>query len=71
MVHHYDAHEAITQLGWINESIQKSGRSTRLRIVEFIENGDQAYTLGKLENKAYWVVKNQFGEICILKLWRM
>ena len=55
--HHYDAHESISHLGWINENTQKSGRSTLLQIVEFIEKGDQAYTLDKYGNKAYLIVK--------------
>lgn len=41
---HYNQHEAIESLGWINESTNETGHSTRLEVVEFIEkkNG-QAY----------------------------
>lgn len=54
---HHDPHEAITYLGWINESNNKSGKSTRLKIVEFIEKGNNAYTKDSYGNIAYLIVR--------------
>lgn len=41
---HYNPHEAIELLGWIDESTNKTGLSTRLEMVDFIDNRKgQAY----------------------------
>ena len=59
---HYDPHEAITHLGWINESTNSAGKSTRQEIVDFIENGNTAYTKDTQGNIAYLVVRiSRFG----------
>lgn len=54
---HYDAHEGITHLGWVNESDNKSGKSTRAEMVKFVEGGGKAYTKDSLGNVAYLVVR--------------
>jgi len=53
---HYDPHEAITDLGWLNESTNEVGKSTRLQIVKFIEDGNQAY-VKDYGGKVYLVVR--------------
>lgn len=55
--HHYDPHEAITHLGWINEADGKTGKSTLAEMVSYLEKGNQAYvkaTSGAIE---YLVVR--------------
>lgn len=54
---HYDSHEAITNLGWVNELNQKTGKATRAEMVKFIEGGNQAYTKDRFGNVAYLVVR--------------
>lgn len=54
---HYDSHEAISHLGWVDESNQKTGKSTRVEMVKFIEGGGQAYTKDSFGNVAYLVVR--------------
>ena len=54
---HYDRHEAITHLGWINESTNATGKSTRDEMVKFLEGGNSAYTKDNLSNVAYLVVR--------------
>lgn len=59
--HHYDAHEAITHLGWINESDGKTGKSTRADMVKFLEDGNKAYTKDSAGNVAYLKVFSRSG----------
>jgi hypothetical protein len=54
---HYDRHEAIQSLGWINEQTRASGISTRLEMVQFLENRGVAYTRDEFSNVAYLVVR--------------
>lgn len=54
---HYDPHEAITNLGWVNEATSESNKCTRLEMVTFIEGGGQAYVKNVLGKVAYLVVK--------------
>lgn len=54
---HYDRHEAITHLGWINESNGEKGKSTRADMVKFLEDGNKAYTKDSAGNVAYLVVR--------------
>lgn len=54
---HYDPYEAITHLGWINESTKIIGKSSRLEVVRFIENGNQAYVKDSYNNIVYLVVR--------------
>ena len=54
---HYDPHEAIAKLGWVNEATGESGICTRLEMVKFIEAGNQAYTKDRFGNVAYLVVR--------------
>ncbi|MCX6762944.1 MAG: DUF3892 domain-containing protein [Candidatus Moranbacteria bacterium] len=54
---HYDPHEAITNLGWINESSGKSDKSTRMQVVEYLEGGGRAYVKDMFGNLVYLIVK--------------
>lgn len=54
---HYDPHEGITHLGWINELNNSTGKNTRLEIIRFIEDGGFAYTKDSIGRKAYLVVR--------------
>jgi len=54
---HYDPHEAITYLGWINESTGKTDKSTRLEMVKFIKDGNQAYVKDVYGNKVFLIVR--------------
>jgi hypothetical protein len=55
---HYDPHEAITDLGWIDESSGERGKTSRLTMVKFIEiDRGQAYVTDAYGNKAYLVVR--------------
>ena len=58
---HYDPHEAITFLGWLEESTNKIGKNTRLEMVEFIEDGGQAYVKDSYGSIAYLVVRISRG----------
>lgn len=57
--HHEDPHEAITDLGWINETTQESNKSTRLQIVQWLKasSANQAYVKDAAGNVAYLVVR--------------
>lgn len=50
---HENPYLAITELGWVNESTNKSGKSTRLEVYNFIKNGNQAYVKDAYGNIAY------------------
>jgi hypothetical protein len=55
---HYDPHEAIEKLGWVNEQTRASGVSTRLEMVEFIEkHKGRAYTKDIFGSEAVLIVK--------------
>jgi hypothetical protein len=56
--YHQNPHEAISHLGWIEEATNSSGKSTRLEMVDWIENkSGVAYTKDELGNVAYLIVK--------------
>ena len=54
---HYDPHEAIIHLGWINESTGSKGKSTLAEMVKFLEDGNKAYVKDDYGNIAYLVVR--------------
>ncbi len=55
---HYDPHEAITNLGWVNEANGETGKCTRLDMVKFIEvDNGQAYVKDASGKVAYLIVK--------------
>lgn len=54
---HYDSHEAIESLGWVNEQTNASGKWTRLQMVSFIEEGNNAYVKNTLGKTAYLAVR--------------
>lgn len=54
---HYNPHEAITHLGWLNESDGTSNKMTRLQAVDYIEKGNKAYVKDSRGNVAYLVVR--------------
>lgn len=59
---HYDPHEAITHLGWINENTSKSGKCSRDDMIRFLEKGYRAYVKDAWGNIAYLVVRiSRFG----------
>lgn len=51
---------AISELGWINESTQETGRSSRLTIYDFIKNGGTAYVKDFSGNLAYLMTAETF-----------
>ena len=53
---HYDPHEAITHLGWLNENSGKSGKATLQQMIEFLESGNKAYVKDAWDNIAYLVI---------------
>lgn len=57
---HYNQHEAIEKLGWIDEASGKRGISTRLEMVDFIEKGGSAY-VERGGKKAYLIVKRSIS----------
>lgn len=59
---HFDPHEAITHLGWINESTNESGKCTLKQMVDFLEKKNSAYVKDAWGNVAYLVVRiSRFG----------
>ncbi len=55
---HLNPHEAITNLGWVNEETRAEGNSTREQMIEFIEKqGGKAYTRDGYGRVAYLIVK--------------
>lgn len=56
---HYDRHEAISDLGWLNESTSETGKCTRLAMVDWLEKNtsNQAYVKDTAGNKAYLKVR--------------
>ncbi len=56
---HQNPHEGITDYGWINESTNKTGKSTRSQMVSFIEdNNGKAYVEDAAGNKVYCYVRS-------------
>jgi len=59
---HYDPHEAIMRLGWIDESNNQTGKSTLVEMISFLEKGGQAYVRGASGTIASLVVRtSRFG----------
>lgn len=65
---HENRHVAISTLGWINESTGERGRSSRLRMYDFVVNengkayvvdayGDYAYLTGAISSRGTKFVK--------------
>ncbi len=54
---HYDPHEGITALGWINESDNTQGNSTRKEIIDFIKGGGTVYVKDQYGNKVFVEVR--------------
>lgn len=46
-----DPHEAISKVGWINESTGATGTSTRLEIYDFIKKGGEVYVVDRFGNR--------------------
>lgn len=53
---HFNPHEAISHYGWIDSKGNK-GRSERIPMVNWVENGNTAYVQDKLGNKAHCGVR--------------
>lgn len=59
---HYDPYEAIESLGWLNEHTKKSGTSSRLDMIAYLEQGNTAYTRDRFGGIAMLVVRtSRFG----------
>ena len=55
---HYDPHEAIQYLGWVEDGTGKTRKSSRLEMVEFVEQYPQgAYVIGRYLTKVYLEVR--------------
>jgi hypothetical protein len=52
---HYDAHTAISYLGWLNEADNNTGKSSRLEIYDWLKQNtaNVAYVVDRAGNKAY------------------
>ena len=52
---HYDPHTAVAYLGWINDSTQQTGKSSRLEVYTWLKQNstNQAYVTDRFGNKAY------------------
>jgi hypothetical protein len=51
---HYNPHEGITDLGWVNEQTEKKGRSTRQQMIDFLDKDKgKAYVKDSQGNVAY------------------
>ena len=61
--YHEDPHEAISHLGWINESTGEKGKCTRLEMYDWIKNKNGvAYVKDGVGEKAYLTtVINSYG----------
>lgn len=54
--YHENAHVAISELGWIEEGTEKTGRSTRLEIYNWIKDqGGVAYVKDAQGDEAYLI----------------
>jgi hypothetical protein len=55
--HHEEPHVAISMLGWINESDNQTGKSTREQVHEWVNQGGQAFVRDAQGNVAYLIAK--------------
>lgn len=52
--YHQDPHHAISYLGWTEDGIGNTGKSTRLDVYDWLKNKNgAAYVLDRFGNKAY------------------
>jgi hypothetical protein len=52
--YHENPHVAISELGWVEDGTNETGRSTRIRIYDWIKNeGGVAYVTDSIGDKAY------------------
>lgn len=61
---HYDPHTAISNLGWVNDSTGKTGKSTRLEVYDWLkqDSANQAYVTDRFGNRAYvYPLENSHG----------
>ncbi|HEY1074271.1 MAG TPA: DUF3892 domain-containing protein [Patescibacteria group bacterium] len=57
-----NSHEAIEEYGWVNEKTGKSDITKRVKMVEFLKGGGQAYVTNRQGIRAYCEVRtNQYG----------
>lgn len=61
--HHQDPHHAISKLGWIEDGTNKTGKSSRLEIYDWLKSqGGAAYVLDRSNNRAFVYPKeNAYG----------
>jgi len=61
---HYDPHTAISDLGWVNDSTGKTGKSARQAVYDWLKQSseNQAYVIDRFGNRAYLFPReNQHG----------
>jgi len=54
---HENPHEAIQSYGWVNDADASSGKSNRVAMVKFLEDGGSAYVRDQFRNVAHCVVR--------------
>lgn len=52
-----DPHEAISQYGWLDESTGETKYSSRAQMVEYLNNGGQAYVRDRFGNQVFCMLK--------------
>lgn len=52
---HYDPHEAILDLGWVDDQTGKSGIATLAEMIAFLEKDGRAYTEDRF-NRVTWLI---------------
>ena len=59
-----DPHEAISQYGWLDESTGEIKYSTRAQMIEYLNNGGQAYVKDGYGNQVFCMLrKNIYGTV--------
>lgn len=54
---HDNPHEAINYYGWLNESSNKTGRTDRQTMVNWVKKGNKSYVKDSYGNTAYCEVR--------------
>lgn len=54
---HENSHTAISALGWIEDTTNKTGRSTRIEMYDFVRSGGYAYVKDSYGNKAQLIAE--------------
>jgi hypothetical protein len=54
---HENSHTAISVLGWIEDSTNNTGRSSRIEMYDFVKSGGYAYVKDTYGNKAQLIAE--------------